>query len=198
MCGRMYIEPHDPTGELAQILATLRYKDENEYNSIKFSGEIFPSNVIPVLLKPINHEPIAVPMKWGFPRFDGKGLIINARSETASIKPTFKSCTKSTRCIIPISNYFEWKTEDNKKIKYAFQPLDNTLTYIAGLYKKDVQTDTYMFTVLTRQANETLSFIHDRMPVILTKNMISPWLSTQQSFESFLIHSRDDISFKLA
>jgi len=198
MCGRMYIEPEDPTGELHSILATLRFKNEIEAISVKLSGEIFPSNIIPVIIEVQGSEQAAVPMKWGFPRFDSKGLIINARSETAAIKPTFRQSAKNMRCIIPVSYYFEWQSKEKEKIKYSLRPSNGSLAYIAGLYKIDSHSGGQVFTVLTRQADDKISFIHDRMPVILPKQLIYEWLSPHNSFDEFINRTVGELDYKIA
>jgi len=198
MCGRMYIEPEDPTGELHSILATLRFKNEIEAISVKLSGEIFPSNIIPVIIEVQGSEQAAVPMKWGFPRFDSKGLIINARSETATIKPTFRQSAKNMRCIIPVSYYFEWQSKEKEKIKYSLRPSNGSLAYIAGLYKIDSHSGGQVFTVLTRQADDKISFIHDRMPVILPKQLIYEWLSPHNSFDEFINRTVGELDYKIA
>ncbi|MFR7618630.1 MAG: SOS response-associated peptidase family protein [Subdoligranulum sp.] len=48
-------------------------------------------------------------MKWGF-QIRGRSLIVNARTETAAEKPTFREAWEKRRCIIPASWYFEWGT----------------------------------------------------------------------------------------
>jgi len=194
----MYIEPEDPTGELHSILATLRFKNEIEAISVKLSGEIFPSNIIPVIIEVQGSEQAAVPMKWGFPRFDSKGLIINARSETATIKPTFRQSAKNMRCIIPVSYYFEWQSKEKEKIKYSLRPSNGSLAYIAGLYKIDSHSGGQVFTVLTRQADDKISFIHDRMPVILPKQLIYEWLSPHNSFDEFINRTVGELDYKIA
>jgi len=198
MCGRMYIEPEDPTGELHSILSTLKLRSESEAMSVKLSGEIFPSNIIPVVVYAKDSGQMAVPMKWGFPRFDGKGLVINARSETAAIKPMFRKSVESLRCIIPVSHYFEWQTQEKSKIKFAFKPASSPLTYIAGLYRTDSHSGEQSFTVLTRQADEKITFIHDRMPVILPKFLIPDWLSPQIDFDEFIGKSLGDMEYRIA
>jgi len=195
MCGRMYMEPEDPTGELNAIIATLKNRMGTEANAVKFFGEIFPSDTIPVITTNEKHERNVLPMKWGFPKFDGKGLIINARSETAAIKPMFKESAKSRRCIIPASHYFEWEKRENQKVKYAIRPAHGSLSYIAGLYKTDVKASQILFTVLTRQADEKISFIHDRMPVIMPKDMISDWLSPGYNFDELLREADRDMQY---
>ncbi len=198
MCGRMYIEPEDPTGEFHSILATLRFKDESEAMSVKLSGEIFPSNIIPVIVNLQDSGQAAIPMKWGFPRFDGKGLVINARSETAAIKPMFRQSAKNTRCIIPVSCFFEWQSQEKEKIKYSIRPSNGLLAYIAGLYRIDAHSGGKVFTVLTRQAEEKISFIHDRMPVILPKQLIYEWLSPHNSFDEFIKKAIGEMEYKIA
>jgi len=198
MCGRMYIEPEDPTGELHSILATLRLHNESEAISVKLSGEIFPSNIVPVIVMDQASGQSVLPMKWGFPRFDGKGLVINARSETATIKPMFKKSAMNMRCIIPVSHYFEWQTHEKTKIKYALRPSNTSLSYIAGLYKVDTHAENQVFTVLTRQADQKISFIHDRMPVILPKELVSEWLSPQNSFDEFIGQAINDMVYRIA
>ena len=47
-------------------------------------------------------------MGWGFPRFDGRGLLINARAETAAERRTFRECVLHRRCVIPAKGFWEW------------------------------------------------------------------------------------------
>ena len=75
MCGRYFIDSDEPT--MGTMLSAL--SPETPIHG----GEVFPSNMAPVITR---HGELAT-MLWGFPRFDGKGLIINARSETAAEKP---------------------------------------------------------------------------------------------------------------
>ena len=79
---------------------------------LKTSGEIFPSDIVPVLAnnRQMNIEPFA--MRWWY-SFPNSRPIINARSETASQKALFKDGMLQRRCLIPASNYFEWGWSDN-------------------------------------------------------------------------------------
>ena len=97
MCGRYFIDVDDM--EIQEILAALGHDAR-----IK-TGEIFPSNVVPVLT--VERKPQL--MQWGYTRFDGKGKVINARSETVTEKPMFQKSMREKRCLIPASHYFEWK-----------------------------------------------------------------------------------------
>ena len=63
-------------------------------------GEARPTNVVPVIASNRSGERSVFPMKWGF---TGRTLLVNARTETASTKATFKNAWVSHRCIVPAS-----------------------------------------------------------------------------------------------
>lgn len=165
MCGRYYIEIDNT--ELSSIIAAVERK-----TSIK-TGEIYPTNTVPVL-SPAGEMKA---MRWGFPKFDGKGEIINARSETATEKNMFKKPMAEGRCLIPASWYYEWEKQGAKKIKYSLFSSDNQPLWLAGLSRLDYKTGESLFVILTRSAWSGISFIHDRMPVILPKGKHDEWLN---------------------
>ena len=143
---------------------------ERRYPGVVMStGEIYPSNTVPVLTK---DGP--TPSVWGFKRYDGKGLVINARAETAEEKPMFRDAFKRQRCVVPTAGFFEW-TKDKQKIKYLFELPDEQLLYMAGLYGY-VDNDLCMV-VLTHAANESVAGVHERMPVVLTGDQLTLWLN---------------------
>jgi putative SOS response-associated peptidase YedK len=166
MCGRYYVELSD--AEMKDIAKRAEANAKALYKGItlKSSGEIFPTDTVPVQTKDG-----FFPMKWGFAT--GKRLLINARFETFTEKPTFKSCN---RCLIPASGYFEWKQGSNPKEKYAFSVPDKTL-YLAGLYRGGKDTPLADFVILTRDAVGVAADIHHRMPVIVQKNRFDDWFS---------------------
>lgn len=165
MCGRYYIEIDNT--ELQSIVAAVERK-----TAIK-TGEIFPTNIVPVL----SPKGDMTAMRWGFPKFGGKGEIINARSETAAEKNMFKKPITEGRCLIPASWYFEWEKRGKQKIKYALATPDNRPIWMAGLSKVDYKTGESLFVIMTRPAWSNISFIHDRMPVILPKERHDEWLN---------------------
>ena len=105
---------------------------------------------------------------------DGK-LIINARSETAAEKPMFRDGMQQRRCLLPASHYFEWEKRQREKIKYAIKPSGSDMLFMAGLYR--IEGNKARFTILTRTPADNISFIHDRMPVILPKEAMNDWLN---------------------
>ncbi len=147
-------------------------KTENE--PLTAEGEIFPSAVLPVLAVNKAGEQRVFPMKWGFA--DAKGLLINARAETAADKPTFRESWAMHRCVIPVSWYFEWEHDEKQKAgtKYALHPEGEGLVWLAGLYR--MEDGIPVFVILTRPADESLLWMHDRMPVMLPKDRIREWI----------------------
>ncbi|QRZ62436.1 SOS response-associated peptidase [Rothia sp. ZJ932] len=64
----------------------------------------------------------------------------NARSETVLSKPTFRAAAVRGHCAIPVSGYFEWKTETTtagktQKTPYFIHRADREPIYFAGLYE---------------------------------------------------------------
>ena len=107
-------------------------------------------------------------MRWGLPRYDGKGLIINTRSETALEKQMFYESMRYRRCVIPAKVFYEW---DHQKHLTTFSLPDHSIIWMAGIYDQE-----YRFSVLTTAANESVKKIHDRMPLILAREDLRQWL----------------------
>ena len=115
---------------------------------------------------------------------------MNARTETAPEKTTFKDAWVSRRCIIPASYYFEWEHitgNDGKKQtgdKYLIQPKGSTMTWLCGLYR--IEEGKPVFVVLTREPGEEIRFIHDRMPLIMPEEYVNAWIKRETRPEELL------------
>lgn len=88
MCGRYYIAEDDQAEELRQIIDSINRKYNGD-GTIKTSGEIFPSETVPVIATSKTQKIMPFAMEWGYSIADGNRLI-NVRSETASQKPIFR------------------------------------------------------------------------------------------------------------
>jgi len=169
MCGRYYL-----LVKKENIMKKYGIIDNNINYSIR--PEIFPSQKAPVIMD--KNKKFST-IKWGFsPSFTNK-LIINARSETVAKKSIFKKAFSTQRCLIPASGFFEWKKENNKKIKYNIHLRNKDLFSFAGLYDKfrEDGNSFLAFTILTTAASNKINDIHNRMPVILAKKHENLWLS---------------------
>jgi putative SOS response-associated peptidase YedK len=104
--------------------------------------------------------------------------MINARSETAAGKPSFRAAMKSRRCLVPADGFYEWKVVDGGKQPMHVRRRDRAVFAFAGLWEvwtkgaEPLET----FTILTTGPNDVLRPIHDRMPVILAKDDWPLWL----------------------
>lgn len=178
MCGRYYIAEDDMTEEMAHIIEEINRKKTPE--GMKTSGEIFPSDIVPVLANSRQQDVQPFAMRWGYTFPNGKP-VINARSETAAIKPMFKDGMKQRRCLIPATHYYEWEHRGRQSIKYAIRPERSRMLYLAGIYHLEKHDDVIVptFTVLTREASPGISFIHDRMPIILPSEITTDWLDSR-------------------
>ena len=108
--------------------------------------------------------------------------LINARAETASEKPSFRSAFKHRRCLIPSDGFYEWQRLEGSKSKkqpYYFSLTDNTPFAFAGLWERWESKEGDIVetcTILTTDANDLVSPIHDRMPAILSPEDYNLWL----------------------
>jgi len=178
MCGRVYIAPANP--ELRALVKEMnRSKLAERFGAsdgrpLQTEGEILPSSVLPVLARNRAGEVRVFPMKWGFSQ--KKGLLINARAETAAEKPTFRESWEHHRCVIQVSWYYEWEHDERKRPgkKYALRMPGEGLIRLAGLYR--LEEGLPAFVVLTCAADETIAWMHDRMPVMLRPEDADAWI----------------------
>lgn len=164
MCGRYYLmlDANDP--EMRAILEKM--------NGMEFAqGEIFPGQTAPVLVSDGQGGWTPRLMQWGFPHWEKKSPVINARQETVAISPFFRPAFLAGRCMIPANWFFEWRHTPlgkRTKDKMAIGLQKSRMMYMAGVYKK-LEDGREVFTVLTRPADKQVRPIHDRMPVMLTE-----------------------------
>ena len=179
MCCRYFIEDTTEMQTIfSDMLRSSLVQKWNALSPIKTCGEISPTDIVPVIASNRSRQRAVFPMKWGF---TGKTLLMNARVETAAVKPTFREAWKSHRCIVPASYYFEWEhlidQNGRKKTgdKYAIQPQEDNTTWLCGLYR--FEHNYPFFVILTREPGEQIRFIHDRMPLILPENLVNDWIN---------------------
>ena len=126
--------------------------------------------------------------RWGLVPMWAKDLsignrMINARSETVADKNAFKKAFRRQRCIVPADGFYEWTVQPGQKKKqpWFIQRPDHEPFAFAGLWETwrgPDRTDEPIrtCTILTGPANEKMTEIHDRMPVMLAPDAWSTWL----------------------
>ena len=153
------------------------------------SYNIAPSQPIPVI--PNDGKNSLDFYRWGLipswtkPDKLGKFNLINARSETAGEKPSFKNSLKRRRCLIIADGFYEWaKSASGKgKTPYYFTLKDQSPFAFAGLWEIWQSPDGDQIrsaTILTTSPNQIVKPVHDRMPVILAPEDYPTWLDTQE------------------
>lgn len=131
-------------------------------------------------------------MRWGLiPSWADDPAIgnrlINARSETAAEKPSFRSAIKQRRCLVPVDGFYEWQATGKKtKQPHLIRLKDGQPFALAGLWERWTAPDGELvesFTILTTDANAMMQPIHDRMPVILSREDYDRWLDAGTPLE---------------
>lgn len=158
----------------------LKLRDE-AIDRLKDPFSVFPGDYAPIVYKEEEAGGILIAdtFKWGLLPFWAKDeklgkKLFNARSETISQKPSFKTSFNKMRCIVPVVGFYEtWREGKNKK-PYYFYLKDEEPFSLAGLY--NVWHDIPTFTVITMPSNVTIQSIHDRMPLVLNSETEKLWL----------------------
>jgi putative SOS response-associated peptidase YedK len=140
-----------------------------------------------------------VSVRWGLVPFWAKDLsgaprAINARSESAREKPTFRGSFAKRRCLIPADGFFEWKTEGKNKQPYYVRFTDGRPWAMAGLWDRwqGDQQIVETASILTTDASRSLHWLHDRMPVILPPERYDDWLSGRAAEEILVPYDHED------
>jgi putative SOS response-associated peptidase YedK len=134
-------------------------------------------------------------LRWGLvPTWakDTKGgaRLINARSETVAVKPSFRAAFARRRCLIPADGYYEWMTEGKAKQPYYIYRTDGGILAFAGLYElwrneevPDDHQDAWYWsgTIITTDATDEIGKIHDRTPMVIAPGDWAEWLDPANS-----------------
>ena len=118
--------------------------------------------------------------------------MINARAEPVAEKPSFRSAFEQRRCLVIADGYYEWQKVPEQKTKqpYYLRMADSRPFAFAGLWErwKKGEAPIESCTIITTAANQRLSAIHHRMPVILPPSDFETWLSAE-SDEPAALHA---------
>lgn len=104
---------------------------------------------------------------------------INARAETLSEKPTFRTAFRRKRVIIPASGFYEWKAQGKGKQPFYIHPAEDGFFAFAGLMEDWHGPNGEQMVsacIITTEANTLMADIHNRMPVILPRTSWDIWL----------------------
>lgn len=107
--------------------------------------------------------------------------LINLRSEGLASKPFYSKILKRSRCLIPATAFFEWQSVAGRKQKMRISQPSGEALMLAGIFDHHPLAGTTC-AILTTAADETISRIHERMPLILGREECSFWLDEHAEF----------------
>jgi putative SOS response-associated peptidase YedK len=175
MCGRFVI--HSLPQRLAEMF------EVEDFPSFGPSYNLAPSQLAPVIRAGADDRREALLLGWGLvPGWADDPAIgqrmINARSETAAVKPSFREALRSRRCLVPANGFYEWLRVDEQRQPCYVQASDNEPFAMAGLWEtwRGDEQELQTFTVLTTNAGDDLVDLHHRAPVILAAQNWQQWL----------------------
>ena len=177
MCGRFsFASPGEVVAEAFGLEATPNLTPR--YN-------IAPTQAV-AALRTRSGSPELVFLRWGLvpswaqdPSVGNR--LINARGETAAVKPSFRSAWRSRRCGVLADGFYEWQRLDGRRLPWHFRRRDRQPFAIAGLWEswrpEDDSPPLETCTLLTVPANQVVAPVHDRMPVLLDAPGLAVWLA---------------------
>ena len=168
MCGRFV------STEKKEKIQKL-FSSSNILNYSNPSYNIAPSSLVNTIYKDKKKLYIDK-LLWSFSFFNKKNnitqFVINSRIETIVSKYLFKESIIKRKCLIISNGYFEWKNTNNNKQPYFISIPKNELMFFGGIWREEIinNNKSNVVCIITKEANENLSKIHSRMPLIMSHN----------------------------
>lgn len=175
MCGRYFFDLDSE--ELSQLYKKIQKqaKQEEKLAERIATGEVYPSNHVITLQRNKDNEIEPNLTRWGFQGFKKGQLLINAKSETVEQKKTFTKPFQTERCVFPMTGFYEWSQD---KQKFLFTNPNSSIIFVAGFcrtHKNEIGYETESI-IMTTSPNDSVSKIHDRMPLIVERNQVNDWI----------------------
>jgi len=108
-------------------------------------------------------------------------LLLNARSETAAEKPSFKTAMRHRRTLVPASGFYEWKRfgKGRKSQPYWVLPRNGGIVAFGGLvetWSDPNGSEIDSGRIITTAANDSFAEIHHRLPLVIQPGDFERWL----------------------
>jgi putative SOS response-associated peptidase YedK len=129
-----------------------------------------------------------VPFWWNKPLDELRAATFNARAETVMTTPFFRQPFERSRCLIPVSGYYEWQDTPSGKQPWYFTRRNGVASLaVAGLWDewKNRETGELLNScaMVTTEPNDLVAEVRDRMPVLLDEKDFKPWLNCDAGVE---------------
>ncbi len=175
MCGR-FLQTTDADVLAAIYQITLPFTLSVRYNAA-------PTQQLAVLRRVDADAPREVAhLRWGlvpgWARPPKLPTLINARSETAAEKASFRRALRQRRCLVFADGFYEWLREGRSRRPFVARRRDRAPVVFAGIWERWTRGEEPIesFAILTATANDTLSAVHGRMPVVIPPEQQALWL----------------------
>lgn len=187
MCGRFaFYSPSEATAAMFGVSGSITV--EPRYN-------IAPTQYIAAIRNSKEDGRELTMLRWGLVPFWAKdpsigNRMINARAETVAEKPAYRAAYRRRRCLVLADGFYEWHKEGSGKTPYYITTANNVPFAFAGLWEnwqsKDSDESIQSTTLITTAANDFLSSLHHRMPVILEAETADWWLAGDDKLIEFV------------
>jgi putative SOS response-associated peptidase YedK len=177
MCGRFaFYSPSEAVAALFGVPASPIV--EPRYN-------IAPTQFVASIRRSEDQRNELTMLRWGLVPFWAKdpaigNRMINARAETVAEKPSFRNAYRKRRCLILADGFYEWRKEGDGKTPFFISLANGQAFAFAGLWEqwqsKETEEILQTTTIVTTAANDLLSQVHHRMPIILEPENSTRWL----------------------
>lgn len=165
MCGHYYVDLDE-----SQLTQEMKEKLKKSFLDLT-SCEVFPSQEAVVLVLNGNDYE-AKTMRWGF---EGKSLVINARSESLHERKMFQPCLNK-RCLVVASGFYEWsKGPLKKKVKINW---NENVMLMAGIYNSKNE-----FVIVTGESSGQMRVVHHRTPILIHERAIMEYLTGKKKYQ---------------
>ena len=177
MCGRFaFYSPSEATAALFGVATSIEVVPR--YN-------IAPTQFIAAVRRDEQNTPELAMLRWGLVPYWAKdpsigNRMINARSETVTEKPSFRSAYRKRRCLILADGFYEWRKAADGKTPYFISGADGSPFAFAGLWEswssKDSDESLESTAIITAAASDFMAQLHQRMPVVIHPDLADRWL----------------------
>ena len=178
MCGRFAF--YSPSEAVARLFGA------SGASQLKPRYNIAPTQYVAAIRNAGDDGRDLVELRWGLVPFWAKdpsigNRMINARAETVAEKPSFRNAYRKRRCLVLADGFYEWHREGEVKVPYFISLASGEPFAFAGLWEswqsRESDESLQTTTIVTTEADEYLSRLHHRMPVVLEPDRADRWLA---------------------
>lgn len=190
MCGR--VETHDP----APIEGYMEYLGVTRRPEIRERYNVAPTQSVPVVYS--DGAWLGDSMRWGLtPRFWKPGAnpppLFNARDDRIWKAPNYKGLIGRQHCVVLVNGFYEWEKIAGRKQPWHITSVSGPVLAMAGIWQQS-KSGELECSIITTSANEMMSKLHARMPVILDEPTARTWLEVppKEHIEALLAPCPED------